>query len=53
MPSYPVRITIHNFPPLTIEAVASPGESWVLIGRDVLNAQRLLLDGPGLVLEIG
>jgi hypothetical protein len=25
----------------------------VLLGRDVLNGYRLLLDGPGLALEIG
>jgi hypothetical protein len=33
--------------------VASSGEPWVLLGRDVLNAHRLLLDGPHLTLEIG
>jgi hypothetical protein len=53
MPSYPVRLGIHDLPAQTVEVVASPGEAWVLLGRDVLNAQRLLLDGPGLVLEIG
>jgi hypothetical protein len=53
MPSYPVRVAIHDLPAQTIEAVAHPNEAWVLLGRDVLNALRLLLDGPGLVLEIG
>jgi hypothetical protein len=53
MPTYPVRVAIHNFPAQTVEVVASAGENWVLLGRDVLNVQRLLLDGPNLVLEIG
>jgi hypothetical protein len=52
MPSYPVRVAIHDLPAQTIEVVASLGEAWVLLGRDILNAQRLLLDGPNLVLEI-
>ena len=50
---YPASIAIHQLPPQPIEVVAHPGESWVLLGRDVLNGFRLLLDGPGLVLEIG
>ena len=53
MPSYPVELTLHNLPPVVVEVVASPGESWVLLGRDVLNAHRVLLDGPQLALEIG
>jgi hypothetical protein len=53
MPSYPVQVTIHNLPTLTLEVVASPGETWALLGRDVLNAEKLLLDGPNLLLEIG
>jgi hypothetical protein len=53
MPSYPVELTLHDLAPVTIEVVASPGEKWVLLGRDVLNAHRMLLDGPKLVVEIG
>ena len=53
MPTYLLNMAIHNLPALTLEAVASPGESWVLLGRDVLNTYRLLLDGPQLALEIG
>lgn len=53
MPSYPVEVTIHNLPAVVVEVVASPGESWILLGRDVLNAHRILLDGPQLALEIG
>jgi hypothetical protein len=53
MPSYPVQLAIHPLPALTVEVVASAGESWVLLGRDVINAYRLLLDGPQQFLEIG
>lgn len=53
LPTYPLQLTLHNFSPLTIEVVASHGESWVLLGRDVLNAYRILLDGTQLALEIG
>lgn len=49
---YPAAIGNHHMPPQTMEVVAHPGEPWVLLGRDVLNGHRLLLDGPGLVLEI-
>jgi hypothetical protein len=53
MPSYPVEVTIHQLPVSVVEAVSSPGESWVLLGRDILNTHRILLDGPQLALEIG
>lgn len=53
MASYPVEVAIHNLPGRIVEAVASPGESWVLLGRDILNAYRMLLDGPQLFLEVG
>jgi hypothetical protein len=52
MASYPVQVALHDLPVQTIEAVASPGEQWVLLGRDVLNAFRINLVGPQLFLEI-
>ncbi len=52
MPSYPVQIAIHNLPAALVEVVASDGEAWILLGRDVLNAHRIHLDGPGLFVEI-
>lgn len=52
MPCYLVEVIIHDLPVQTVEVVASAGESWILLGRDVLNAFRVLLDGPGLSLEI-
>jgi hypothetical protein len=53
MPSYPAQVTIHNLPIQTVEVVASAEESWILLGRDILNSHRLNLDGPQLFLEIG
>ena len=53
MSTYRVQIGIHEFPPVMIEAIAHAEEPFVLLGRDVLNRFRLLLDGPQLLLEIG
>ena len=44
MPSHPVEITFHNLPAVILEVIASPGESWVLLGRDVMNLHRIILD---------
>ena len=52
LPTYSVAVGIHNLQVVVVEAVVSPGEPWVLLSRDVLNAYRLLLDGPQLGLEI-
>ena len=53
MPSYPVEVTIPTLAAVMVEVVASPGEAWVRLGRDVLNLHRVLLDGPQLALEVG
>lgn len=52
MQSFPVQVTVHNLTPLTVEIVGCAGEAWVLLGRDILNAHRMLHDGPQLSLEI-
>ena len=53
MPAYPVVVGIHDLPGQTIEVVGSAGEQWVVLGRDILNAHRIVLDGPQLFLEVG
>jgi hypothetical protein len=53
MTVYAVLLGVHTLPQRLIEVVAHPDESWVLLGRDVLNTHRLVLDGPQLALEIG
>ena len=52
LPVHPVTVAVHDFPGETIEVVSSAGEDWILLGRDILNAHRSLLDGPQLALEI-
>jgi hypothetical protein len=52
MELYTVILGIHTLPPQPIEILAHPGEAWILLGRDVLNIHRLILNGPGLVLEL-
>jgi hypothetical protein len=53
VPTYFVEVTVRGQPPQPVEVLAHEGESHVLLGRDILNQHRLLLDGPGLALEIG
>lgn len=50
---YVVELSIHDSAPLRIEALVGEQEKYVLLGRDVLNAHRILLDGPQLALEVG
>lgn len=52
LPDFVIRLAVRQAPPLTIELVACPGEPFVLLGRDVLNQFRIVLDGPQLSLEI-
>ena len=51
--TYAVFLGVHDRPLQLIKVVAAADEAWILLGRDVLNAFRLLLDGPQLVSEIG
>jgi hypothetical protein len=53
MPLFAVLLGVHDLPAEPLEVIGSRGEPWILLGRDVLNAHRLLLDGPQLALEIG
>lgn len=46
-----VRLRVHAFEPLMLEVVGAD-EPIVLLGRDVLNRYRLLLDGPARALEV-
>lgn len=52
MPLFAAAISIFTLPPQTLSVVGHPGEPWILIGRDILNLHRLILDGPNLTLEI-
>jgi predicted aspartyl protease len=50
--TYAVRLRLRGREPVSIEVVSSIEEPFVLLGRDVLNRYRLLLDGPRGFLEI-
>lgn len=53
LPTFLVRLTIRQQAPITVEVAGARNESWVLLGRDVLNRYRIVLDGPRLLLDIG
>jgi len=50
--TYRIELTVRGLQPLTIEVLSHPEEPFVLLGRDVLNQYRTLLDGPKLGLEM-
>ena len=52
-PVFVVTLAIQGLPGRLIRVVAHPDEPYVLLGRDVLNAHRIVLDGPNLRLEVG
>jgi hypothetical protein len=52
LPIYLVEFQVHDLPPLRLRAVLGKGEPHILVGRDALNAYRVLLDGPQTALEI-
>ncbi len=48
-----VELTLRQFEPKAVRVVAGKDEPYVLLGRDILNAYRVVLDGPQGRLEIG
>ena len=52
-PVFLVDIHVHDLPAVTVRAVLGENERAILLGRDVLNAHRIVLNGPALALEIG
>ena len=52
LPMFLVEVRVHDFPPLLIRAALGEREPFILLGRDVLNIYRILLDGPQQLLEI-
>ena len=52
LPVFLVEIRVHDFSPLLTRAALGANEQHILLGRDVLDAHRMLLDGPQLILEI-
>jgi hypothetical protein len=52
LPTYRVELSIRTLQPVLLEVLAHSEEPFVLLGRDVLNLHRIVLDGPKLGLEI-
>ena len=50
--TYRVELGLHDLEPKVIEVLAHPEEPFILLGRDVLNQHRIVLDGPRSALEI-
>ena len=46
-------LPIRGCPTVELNVAASDGEPYILLGRDVLNQFRIVLDGPNGKLEIG
>jgi hypothetical protein len=53
VPTFAVEIIVRSQDPVLLKAIASEGEGLIILGRDVLNRYRILLDGPASALEIG
>ena len=53
VPTFLVRLSLRGQGPVALEVLGSAEEAHILLGRDVLNRYRFVLDGPGLVLEMG
>lgn len=52
LPIYLLEIQVHDFQPVFTRVALGQNERFIILGRDVLNAHRILLDGPQLALEI-
>lgn len=52
LPVYEVQLIVRDLAPIGVKVAASDGEPHILLGRDVLNRYRIVLDGPNLKLEI-
>lgn len=49
---YTVAVKIGNYHPLYIDAAGTVRQDEVIIGRDVLNQFVVLLNAPGLIVEL-
>ncbi len=52
VPTYRIQLALRGLPSVVLEVLAHPEEPYVLLGRDVLNQHRIVLDGPQLTLTI-
>ena len=52
MPTYAIRLAILGLTEQLIQVVGHAEEPWIILGRDVLNHHRMVLDGPNQTLEM-
>ena len=52
IPTYRVELALRDVEAVIVEVLAHLEEPFILLGRDVLNRYRIVLDGPRLALEI-
>jgi predicted aspartyl protease len=52
LPVFAVQLVIRDFAPLEVEVLGGVAEWYAILGRDVLNRFKLVLDGPNLRVEI-
>lgn len=52
VPCFVVEVTIRGMSTMLVRAIASAQEPFVLLGRDMLNHFRIVLDGPAQRLEV-
>ena len=50
---YRAVLTVRGQTSIVADAAGAPGEPHILLGRDVLNLYRVVLDGPGLRVKVG
>jgi hypothetical protein len=53
LPAYAIDLAVHDLPPVRLKVALGEDEPFILLGRDMLNTLRILLDGPGTALEVG
>jgi len=52
LPVYRADVAIRSMPAVRVLLLRGDNEPFILLGRDVLNHFRTLLDGPGLAAEV-
>ncbi len=52
LPTFLTRIQVRDLPRFDLEIIASPAIENAILGRDVLNRYKVVLDGPGQVMTI-
>lgn len=52
MPIFRVKLTIQGCTPVNLEAAGVDGESTILIGREIMNLFKIVLDGPNCMIHI-